>query len=75
MLRAVKIEQEKKTVKLPGVNIDKMLDFKFYVSEICRKAGRHLNVIWRESRPLNIQGKMNVFNAFIRANLNYCPLV
>ena len=58
-----------------SVNIDKKLDFKFHVSEVCRKAGRQLNALRRQSRLLNTLGKMKVFNAFIRANLNYCPLV
>ncbi len=73
-LRAATIEQED-CVKLLGVNIDKKLDFKFHVNEICRKAGRQLNALRRQSRLVNIQSKMKVFNTFIRANLNYCPLM
>ncbi len=65
----------KKTVKLLGVNIDKKLDFKFHVNEECRKAGRQLTALRRQSRLLNMQSKMKVFNAFIRANLKYCSLV
>ncbi len=73
-LRAATIEQED-CVKLLGVNIDKKLDFKFHVNEVCRKAGRQLNALRRQSRLVNIQSKMKVFNTFIRANLNYCPLM
>ncbi len=73
-LMAATIEQED-CVKLLSVNIDKKLDFKFNVNEVCRKAGRQLNALRRQSRLLNMQSKMMVFNAFIRANLNYCPLV
>ncbi len=40
-LRAATIEQEV-CVKLLGVNIDKKLDFKFHVNEVCRKVGRQL---------------------------------
>ncbi len=57
------------------MNIDKKLDFKFHVNEVCRKTGRQLNALRRQSILLNIQNKMKVFNAFIRVNLNYCPLV
>ncbi len=57
------------------MNIDKKLDFKFYVNEVCRKAGQQLNALRRQSRWLNIQSKVKVFNAFIRANLNWCPLL
>ncbi len=73
-LRAATIEQEH-CVKLLVVNIHKKLDFKFHVNEVCRKADRQLNGIRRQSRLLNIQSKMKVFNAFIRANLNYSHLV
>ncbi len=34
-----------------------------------------LNALHRQSRVLNVQAKRKVFNGFIRANLNYCPLV
>ncbi len=73
-LKVATIEQED-CVKLLGVNIDKKLDIKFHVNEVCRKAGRQLHALRRQSRLLNMQSKMKVFNAFIRANLNYCPLV
>ncbi len=49
--------------------------FKFHVSEVCRKAGRKVKALRRQFGLLNIQSKMKVFNAFIRANLNYCALV
>jgi len=73
-IRGATIEQEN-YVKLLGVNIDKKLDFRFHVSEVCRKAGRQLNALRRQSRLLNMKAKKKVFNSFIRANLNYCPLV
>ncbi len=73
-LKAATIEQED-SVKLLGVNIDKKFDFKFHVNEACRKAGRQRNALRRQSRQLNMQSKMKVFNAFIRANVNCYPLV
>ncbi len=36
---------------------------------------RQLNALRRQSIVLNALAKKKVFNAFIRANLNYCPLV
>ncbi len=57
------------------MNIDTKLNFKFHISEVCRKAGGQLNTLRRQSRLLKIQSKKKVFNAFITANLNYCPLV
>ncbi len=46
--QSTRIEQED-CVKLLGVNIDKKLDFKFHISEVCRKAGRQLNALRRQS--------------------------
>ncbi len=58
------------------VKIDKVLNFKIHVNEVCRKTGRQLNALRRQSRLLlNMSAKLKVFNAFVRANLNYCPLV
>ncbi len=62
-------------VNLLCVKIDKRLSFKFNVNEVCRKTGRQLNALRRQPILLNMNAKMNVFNAFVRANLNYCPLV
>ncbi len=73
-LRGATIEQDD-CVKLLGVNIDRKLDFRFHVSEVIRKCARQLNALRRQSKLLNVQAKKKVFNAFIRANLNYCPLV
>ncbi len=73
-LRGVTIEQDNH-VKLLGVNIDKKNDFKFHVNEVIRKYARQLNALRRQSRVLNVLAKKKVFNGFIRANLNYCPLV
>ncbi len=72
--RGVTIEQDN-YVKLLGVNIDKLLDFKFHVNEVIMKCARQINALCRQSRVLNVLAKKKVFNAFIRANLNYCPLM
>ncbi len=73
-LRGVTIEQDN-YVKHLGVKIDKKLDFKFHVNEVIRKCVHQLNVLRKQSRVLNVLAKKKVFNAFIRANLNYRPLV
>ncbi len=73
-LRGVIVEQDN-YVTLLGVNIDKKLDFKFHVNEVIRKCARQLNALHRQSRVFNVLTKKKVFNAFIRANLNYCPLM
>ncbi len=73
-LRSVTIEQDN-YVKPLGVNIDKKHYLKFHVNEVIRKCACQLNALYRQSRVLNILARKKVFNAFIRANLNYCPLV
>ncbi len=55
--------------------LTKNLILKFHVNEVIRKCARQLNALRRQSRVLNVLAKKKVFNAFIRANLNYCPLV
>ncbi len=53
------------------VKIAKGLNFKFHVNELCRKTAIQINAL----RLLNMIANMKVCNAFVRANLNYCPLV
>ncbi len=74
MLHDVVLDKEV-YVNLLHVKIDKGLNFKCHVNEVCRKTVRQLNALRRQSRLLNMSAKMNVFTAFVRANLNYCPLV
>ncbi len=62
--KSATIEQED-CVKLLGMNIDKKLDFKFHVSEVCRKASRQPNALRGQFRLLNILGKMKAFNVFL----------
>ncbi len=73
-IRGVTIEQDN-YVKLLGVNIDENLDFKFHVNEVIRKCAHQLNALHTQSRVLNVLAKKKVFNAFIRANMNYWHLV
>ncbi len=54
--------------------LTKKLDFKFHVNGVIRKCACQLNALHGQSRVLNVLAKTKVFNAFIRANLNYCPL-
>ena len=53
------------TVKLLDVYIDNTLTFSNHISEICKQAGRHLNVIRRISQTLGINGKLALYHSFI----------
>ena len=62
-------------VKLLGIDIDNKLSFIPHVRNICKKAGRYVNVLSRMKYLLNEESKTKILNAFVLSNLNYCPLV
>ena len=61
-----------KSVKLLGLHIDNKLNFRKYVSQICQKAGRQVQVLCRLSRVLNSMNKLLLNNSFIECYFNYC---
>lgn len=63
------------SVKLLGVHVDCKLTFNSQISEICKKAGRHLNVLRRLSKTLGEKEKLMLFHAFIGSHFNYCSVV
>ena len=62
-------------VKLLGVTIDSRLNFNHHVSELCKKAGKQLNVLRRLSNVLNVNGKMQLYKTFIVSHFNYCNII
>ena len=63
------------SVKLLGVAIDYLLNFDLYVSNICKKAARQINVLLRLSKFLTIETKILIYKSFIRSSFNFCRLV
>ncbi len=61
-------------VKLLGVSIDNGLTYN-HVTEICRKAGRKLNVLAMLSKNLDTESKMTLFHSFIMSHFDYCSVV
>ena len=61
-------------VKLLGVYIDDKLNFHDHVSHICSQAAKQISVLRRFTKVLNEKERLQIFNAFILANFNYCPL-
>ena len=64
-----------KHVRLLGIDIDSKLSFASHIQNICKKAGRQINILSRMRNVLNEESKIKILNAFVLSNLNYCPLV
>ena len=62
------------SMKLLGVTVDKQLNFKLHVSEICVKAARQLNVLRRLSKYLNLPSKLSIYKSFISSTFDYSPV-
>ncbi len=62
-------------VKLLGVHLDKKLTFSEHVSDLCRRAAYHINVLQRFKRILPCDVKLLLYKSFTLAFFNYCPAV
>jgi len=62
------------TIKLLGVYIDKKLCFSDHVESILCKGAKQVNVLGRLCRQLSESCKLNILDAFIVSNFNYCSL-
>ena len=67
--------QVQSDVKLLGITIDNKLKFDVQVNKMCSRASRQLNVMHRFKRIFKEREKYVIFNTFIIANFNYCPIV
>ena len=61
-------------IKVLGITIDQCLKFNKHISDMCSKAGRHLNVLQRLRGSLDFDSRMAIYKTFIISNFNYCPL-
>ncbi len=62
-------------VNLLGITVDDQLKFNKHIDILCKKAARQLNVMYRFKGIFNFKEKETVYNTFILANFNYCPIV
>ena len=62
-------------VKLVGVLIDDNLSFNEHVSKLCIKAARQTNALRRIVKYIPIECRLNIYQAFIFSNFNYCDIV
>ena len=63
------------TLKMLGVTLDDKLNFNEHVRNMCQTASCQINALKRISNFLNEQCRMHVYQYFISANFNYCPIV
>ena len=63
------------SIKIPGVTVDRKLNFNDHVSQMCTKAGRQLNVLQRSKGCLDYNSRMAIYKTFIMSNINYCPVI
>ena len=68
------IEQSDKE-KLLGITLDKNLDFKCHVENICKKAGQKLHALARVAKFMDQEKLQTVMNAFILSQFSYCPVI
>ena len=68
------IEQSDKE-KLLGITLDKNLDFKCHVGNICKKAGQKLHALERVAKFMDQEKLQTVMNAFILSQFSYCPVI
>ena len=70
----IRIESET-DVKLLGIIIDDKLSFDKQIKDVCSKAGKKINALARLSKTLETEAKLNLFQAFVLCQFNYCPIV
>ena len=69
------IVKESSEEKLLGVTIDKNLNFKSHVSNLCKKASQKLHALARVSAFVNPDKLRLLMNSFIKSQFSYCPLI
>ena len=52
-------------VKLLGIHIDRKLSFSQHISEICKKAGKQINVLARLCRFLSTEVKLLIYKSYL----------
>ena len=69
------IMNNSKEEKILGVIIDNRLTFSSHIRELCKKASQKISALSRISNQLNDSEKVLLFNAVVKSQFNYCPLV
>ncbi len=67
--------QADEIIKHLYIHMNNMLKFTEHVTGVIRKCVFQHNTFRQHSKLLNTKTKLPIFQAFIQANLNYCPLI
>ena len=63
------------TVELLGITLDKNINFKRHIQNICRKANNKTRAILRIRKFLNLEQAQVLAEAYISSNFRYCSLI
>ena len=63
------------TVELIGITIDKNINFKRHMQNICHKANNKTKALLRIRKFLNLEQVQVSAEAYISSNFRYCPLI
>ena len=58
-----------------GITIDKKLSFDCHIRKMCKTSGQKLNALSRITTFLNRDQKSIIFNAMIKSQFSYCPII
>ena len=58
-----------------GVCIYDDMNFNSHVNNVCKKAGKQVSALQRLTGMLDQQSRMAIYQSFVKANLDFCPLV
>ena len=62
-------------VKLPGINLDRNVDYDIHIKQICKNAGNHLNALKRLSPYISVNHRMTIFRCLIFYHFQLCNTV
>ena len=69
------IVEESSEERLLGVTIDKNLNFKSHVSNLCKRASQKMHALARVSPFMDPDKLRLLMNSFIKSQFSYCPLI
>ncbi len=62
-------------VKLLSITIDQKLKFVKHIDNLCKNAARQINITYRCKGIFDLKEREIIFNTFVLAHFNYCPMV